>query len=34
MIGRIHADIFFQSRYLLNEVNIKIKLVEVKTRSV
>jgi len=27
MISRIHADIFFQSRYLLNEVNVKIKLV-------
>jgi len=27
MIGRIHADIFFQNRYLLNGVNIKIKLV-------
>jgi len=27
MIGRIHVDIFFQSRYLLNEVNVKIKLV-------
>ncbi len=27
MIGRIHADIFFQDRYLLNEVNVKIKLV-------
>jgi len=27
MIGRIHADKFFQSRYLLNEVNVKIKLV-------
>ena len=26
MIGRIHADLFFQSRYLLNEVNVKIKL--------
>ena len=26
MIGRIHADMFFQSRYLLNEVNVKIKL--------
>jgi len=26
MIGRIHADIFFQSRYLLNEVDVKIKL--------
>jgi len=27
MIGRIYADIFFQSRYLCNEVNVKIKLV-------
>jgi len=27
MIARIHADIFFQNRYLLNQVNIKIKLV-------
>ena len=27
MIGRIHADIFFQERYMLNEVNVKIKLV-------
>jgi len=27
MIGRIHDDIFFQNRYLLNEVNVKIKLV-------
>ena len=26
MIDRIHADVFFQSRYLLNEVNVKIKL--------
>jgi hypothetical protein len=26
LIGRIHSDIFFQSRYLLNEVNTKIKL--------
>lgn len=26
MIGRIHSDIFFQSRYMLNEVNAKIKL--------
>jgi hypothetical protein len=24
MIGRIHSDIFFQSRYMLNEVNVKI----------
>ena len=27
MIGRIHADIFFQERYMLNEVNVKIKLI-------
>jgi len=27
MLGRIHADMFFQDRYLLNEVNVKIKLV-------
>jgi len=27
MIGRIHADIFFQNRYLLNKVNVKIELV-------
>ena len=27
MLGRIHADVFFQDRYLLNEVNVKIKLV-------
>ena len=27
MIGRIHANIFFHDRYLLNEVNVKIKLV-------
>jgi len=26
MIGRIHADQFFQERYLLNEVNVKVKL--------
>ena len=26
MMGRIHADIFFQERYVLNEVNAKIKL--------
>ena len=30
MIGRIHADIFFQERYLVNEVNVKIKLVRSK----
>jgi len=30
MMGRIHADIFFQERYMLNEVGIKIKLVRSK----
>jgi hypothetical protein len=27
MIGHIHSDIFFQERYMLNEVNIRIKLI-------
>jgi len=27
MMGRIHADIFFQESYMLNEVVVKIKLV-------
>ena len=27
MIGRIHSDIFFQDRYMLNEVNVKVRLV-------
>ena len=27
MIGRIHSDIFFQDRYMLNEVNARIKLI-------
>ena len=27
MIGRIHADLFLQDRYILNEVNVKIKLI-------
>ena len=27
MIGRIHSDIFFQNRYKLNEVNVKIRIV-------
>jgi hypothetical protein len=27
MIGRIHTDICFQDRYMLNEVNAKIKLI-------
>ena len=30
MIGRLHADIFFQDRYMLNKVNVKIKLVRSK----
>jgi len=30
MMGRLHADIFFQDRYLLNEVGVKIKLVRSK----
>jgi len=30
MMGRIHADMFFQNRYLLNEVGIKLKLVRNK----
>jgi len=30
MVGRIHADIFFQDRYLINEANVKIKLVRSK----
>ena len=31
MMGRIHADIFFQDRFLLNEVNMKIKLTRSKS---
>jgi len=27
MIGRIHADLFFQDRYIINEVNVKIRLI-------
>ena len=30
MMGRIHADIFFQERYMMNEVGVKIKLVRSK----
>jgi len=30
MIGRIHGDIFFQERYMLNEVKMRIKLVRSK----
>jgi len=33
MMGRLHANIFFQDRYMLNEVNVKIKLVRAKTPS-
>ena len=29
-IGRLHADIFFQVRYMLNDVDVKIKLVRSK----
>ena len=30
MMGRLHADIFFHDRYMLNEVNVKIKLMRSK----
>jgi len=30
MVGRLHADVFFQDRYMMNEVNVKIKLVRSK----
>jgi len=30
MMGRIYTDIFFQERYMLNEVGVKIKLVRSK----
>ncbi|MCP4502617.1 MAG: hypothetical protein GY822_21935 [Deltaproteobacteria bacterium] len=30
MMGRLHADIFFQDRYMLNEVGVRIKLVRSK----
>ena len=30
MMGRLHADIFFQDRYMINEVNAKIKLIRSK----
>jgi len=29
-MGRLHADIFFQDRYMLNEVGVKIKLIRSK----
>jgi len=30
MMGRLHADIFFQDRYMLNEVGVRIKLIRSK----
>ena len=30
LVGRLHADIFFQTRYMINEVNTKIKLTRSK----
>jgi len=30
LVGRLHSDIFFQSRYMLNEVTVKIKLTRSK----
>ena len=30
MMGRLHADIFFQDRYILNEIGVKIKLIRSK----
>jgi len=30
MMGRIHGDMFFQERYMLNEVNTSIKLIRIK----
>ena len=33
LIGRIHSDIFFQQRYILNKVNTKIKLTRKKDVS-
>ena len=30
MMGRLHADMFFQDRYMLNEVGVKIKLIRSK----
>jgi len=33
MMGHLHADIFFQDRYMLNEVCVKIKLIRSKSPS-
>jgi len=30
MMGRLHADIFFQEPYMINEIGVKIKLVRSK----
>jgi len=30
MMGRLHADIFVQDRYMLNEVGVRIKLIRSK----
>ena len=30
MIGSLHADLFFQDRFMLNEIGVKIKLVRSK----
>ena len=30
MIGRIHSDIYFQERHMLNEVNLRMKLTRSK----
>ena len=34
MMGRLHADIFFQDRYMINEIGVKIKLIRSKESSV
>ena len=34
VMGRLHADIFFQERYTLNAIGVKIKLVKTKMSSV
>ena len=30
LIGRIHSDVFFQDRFMLNEVNVRVRLVRNK----
>ena len=34
MVGRLHADIFFQDRYMINEVGVKIKMTRSRDMSV